>query len=98
MHLGTVVLFCRGSGPRHAGGAGQVLHLAKLVQLRGILGVPRGPGHASSTPGESRKHSQHKSDSVFPGDVSTKGLMCRMCSSTPHCSAAQNKLQRKIQL
>lgn len=50
MHLGIVVLFCRGSGLGCAGGAGQVLHLAKLVQLRGILGVPRGAGHASSTP------------------------------------------------
>lgn len=29
-----VVLFCRGSGLGHPGRAKQVLHLAKLVQLR----------------------------------------------------------------
>lgn len=50
MRSGMVVLFRRGSGLGRADGARQVLRLAKLVQLRGILGIPRGPGHASSTP------------------------------------------------
>lgn len=88
-----VVLFHRGSGLGCAGGRRQVLPLAKLVQLGGgAVGVPRGPGHASSTP--MRRAAATRVTPRFQGMSAWRGW-CAGCatSGAPHHSTAQSELQ-----